>query len=106
MNNFDDAFMYVLSAEINRAEENKDKDRLERLNQVRELIVKEAEGQTPPEIQLLTSLMYAESDEQTQLLLDENQELLSADLVTVVDMLQDQVRDSGQKELNRPAWTS
>ncbi len=99
MNNFDDAFMYVLSAEISRAEGNKDKDRLDRLNQLRELIVKEAEGQTPPEIQLLTSLMYAESDEQMQLLLDENEDLLTDDLVKLVDMLQDQVRESGQTEL-------
>jgi len=99
MSKFDDAFMYVLSAEISRAEEDQDKERLERLSQIRDLIVKEAEGQTPPEIQLLTQLMYAESDDQMQLLLDENQELLSADLVKVVDMLQDQVRDSEQTEL-------
>lgn len=99
MDNFDDAFMYVLTAEINRAGQNKDKDRLERLNRIHGLIVKEAEGQAPPEIQLLTKLVDAGSEEQMQMILDDNQELLSADLVTVVDMLQDQVRDSEQAEL-------
>ena len=99
MDNFDDAFMYVLSGEIYRAEEKKDQERLAKLNQVHELIVHEAEGQTPPEIQLLTQLIDVESEEEMQALLNENQELLSADLITVIDMLQDQVRDSGQTDL-------
>jgi hypothetical protein len=99
MNKFDDAFMYVLSVELNRAEEKKDEDRFNRLSQIQDLIVQEAEGQAPPEIQLLTQLMYAESEEHIQALLSANHDLLSAELVTVVDMLQDQVRDSGQRDL-------
>ena len=80
MNKFDDAFMYVLAGEISRAEEVEDKERLEKLNQIQNLIVEQIEGQTPPEIQLLTQLMYAETDAEMEGLLDENQELLSADL--------------------------
>ena len=63
------------------------------------MIVAEAEDQAPPEIQLLTQLMYAETDEEMQQLLDENEELLSDDLIKVVDLLQDQVKESGQEEL-------
>jgi hypothetical protein len=99
MNKFDDAFMYVLSAEIARAEENKDKERLDKLNQIHALIVEQAEDQAPPEIQLLTQLMYTESDEEMQQLLDDNEELLSDDLLKVVDLLQDQVKESGQEQL-------
>jgi hypothetical protein len=99
MNKFDDAFMYVLSAEINRAEESSQPERLEKLTQVQQLIVKQIEGQSPPEIQLLTQLTYAETDAQMNQLLDENQDLLSDDLLKIVDLLQDQVRESGQKEL-------
>ncbi|MDX1413842.1 MAG: CpXC domain-containing protein [Candidatus Promineifilaceae bacterium] len=99
MSKFDDAFMYVLSASIDRAESNHEEARLEKLNVVQELIARQADDQTPPEIRLLTQLMFSESDEETQNLLNENQDLLSADMVTVVDMLQDQVRDSGQSDL-------
>ncbi|UCC50447.1 MAG: CpXC domain-containing protein [Anaerolineaceae bacterium] len=99
MNKFDDAFMYVLTAEISRAEQNNEPERLERLNQVRELIINQVEGQTPPEIQLLTKLTYAETDEEMEQLLDQNQDLLSDDLLKVVDLLQDQVKESGQEQL-------
>ncbi len=104
MNRIDDAFMYVLSAEIAQAEERGDKDRLGQLEQVHSLIVEQVEDQTPPEIQLLTQLMYAETDEEMQQLLDENEELLSDDLIKVVDLLQDQVKESGQEESWRAAW--
>ncbi len=99
MNRIDDPFMYVLSAEIAQAEESGDKDRLDKLNQIRSLIVEQVEDQTPPEIQLLTQLMYTETDEEMQQMLDENEELLSDDLIKVVDLLQDQVKESGQEEL-------
>lgn len=99
MNSFDEAFMYVLSVEINRAEENSQPERLEKLTQVHQLIAKQVEGQAPPEIQLLTQLAYAETDAQLNQLLDENQDLLSDDLLKIVDLLQDQVRESNQKEL-------
>ena len=99
LNKFDDAFMYVLSAEIAQAEEGKDKERLDKLNQIRTLIVEQVEDQTPPEIQLLTQLMYTETDEEMQQLLDNNEELLSDDLLKIVDLLQDQVKESGQEQL-------
>lgn len=99
MDRIDDAFMYVLSAEIAQAEERGDNERLGQLTEIHSLIVAEAEDQAPPEIQLLTQLMYAETDEEMQQLLDENEELLSDDLIKVVDLLQDQVKESGQEEL-------
>ena len=99
MNKFDDAFMYVLSAETAQAEESKDKERFDKLNQIRALIAEQVEGQTPPEIQLLTQLMYTETDEDMKQLLDDNEELLSDDLLKIVDLLQDQVKESGQEQL-------
>jgi hypothetical protein len=99
MNNFDDAFMYVLSAEIARAEESGEQERLDQLNHIRALIAEQVDDQTPPEIQLLTQLMYTETDEEMEQLLDANEALLSDDLLKVVDLLQDQVKESGQEQL-------
>lgn len=99
MNRFDDAFMYVLAAETSQAEDTGDEQRLDKLNMIRALIVDQVEGQTPPEIRLLTDLMYAESDEDVEQLLEANEDLLSEDMLKVVDLLQDQVKESGQQEM-------
>jgi hypothetical protein len=99
MSRYDDAFMYVLAAEISRAEESDDQEHLAKLNQIRALIAQQVDGQTPPEIRLLTDLMYAESDEDLDQLLEANQDLLSDDMLKVVDLLQDQVRETGQEDL-------
>ena len=50
MDAVDDAFMYVLAAEMSQAEEAGDDERLDRANRLRDLIVEQIEGQTPPEL--------------------------------------------------------
>ena len=99
-NKIDDAFMYVLAAEIGRAEETDQQERLEQLNALRDLLVSEAESQTPPEVQLLNWLVRAESEEEMRQLVDENRELLSPDLIAVVEALHDQAQSTGHQELN------
>lgn len=96
----DDAFMYVLSAEIDQAEQAGKTDRLQALEEVQELLLEEIEDQSPPEIQLLNGLVRAESREERVALLDASEHLVSEDLLKVVDALQDQVKASGQEELN------
>lgn len=99
INKIDDAFMYVLAGEIGRAEETNQQDRLEQLEALRDLLVAEAESQTPPEVRLLNDLVRAESEDEMRQLVDDNRDLLSPDLVAVVDALQDQAGTSGQQEL-------
>ncbi len=99
INKLDDAFMYVLSMEIARAEQEGDQERLEELEGVRDLLVEQVESQTPPEIQFLNQLVRAASEEEMEQLIEENMDLVSPDLVAVVDALQDQAGTSGQSEL-------
>jgi hypothetical protein len=99
INKIDDAFMYVLAGEIARAEETGQEDRLEKLNALSNLLVSEAESQSPPEVRLLNKLVGAESDEERRKLVEENRELLSPDLIAVIDALQDQAESSGQEGL-------
>jgi hypothetical protein len=100
INKIDDAFMYVLAGETARAEETDQQERLEKLNGLRDLLVSEAESQSPPEVRLLNKLVGAESEEERRELVEENRELLSPDLVAVIDALQDQAESTGQEELN------
>jgi len=99
MGRIDDMFMYLLAAEMDRAEQDGKKARLQKLEQVHNLIMDEIEGQTPPEIQLLNKLVHAPDQAEQARLLEESRELLSDDLLKVVDLLQDQVKASGQTEL-------
>lgn len=96
----DDMFMYLLAAEMNHAEQSGKEARLQKLEQVQNLIMDEIEAQTPPEIQLLNKLVHASDQAEQTRLLDENRNLLSDDLLKVVDLLQDQVKSSGQAELD------
>ena len=100
MEQIDEAFMYVLTTEISRAAQEGQDERLRALEQVHELIVKQIEGYAPPEIQLLNDLVQAETEGQRQGILDENEDLLSEDLLKIVDLLQDQAQTSGQEQLD------
>lgn len=99
INKVDDAFMYVLSAETARAEETNDSESLEKLDALRDLLIAEAESQTPPEVRLLNKLVRAESEEELQQLAEDNRDLLSPDLAAVVDALLEQAESAGQQEL-------
>ena len=70
----DDAFMYVLAAEMSQAEESNQTERAERIDVLRNLIVEQIEGQTPPELRLLNNLVRAESDEEMEALIARNAE--------------------------------
>ena len=96
----DDAFMYVLSNRIAQADQQGQTEQAQALNQVYSLIMSFAEQQAPPEVQLLNDLMEAESEAMMEQLLTERQELLSPELVQVVDMLRERANGEGQQELD------
>lgn len=100
MNEIDDAFMYLLSVRIAQADQDGRKEELQALNEVHELILQEAESQYPPEILLLNQLMEAPTSDEQQKVLDENQALLSPELVGVVDAVMKQFESAGQDEVN------
>ena len=99
INKIDDAFMYVLAGETARAEESGQQERLDKLNALRDLLVSEAESQSPPEVRLLNKLVSAESEDERRQLIEENREMLSPDLVAVIDALQEQAESTGQETL-------
>jgi len=97
---FDDAFMYYLASRIAQADQQGQTDLVQRLQAVHSLIVQEAEGQVPPEIQLLNAMLESESDLERAQILDEHPELVSEEILEVLGVVQNQVVQSGQDELN------
>jgi hypothetical protein len=100
MNEIDDAFMYLLSMRIAQADQEKRADEVHALNEIHQLILKEAENQYPPEILLLNELMESTTPDEQEKVLDEHQELLSAELIEVVDAVMKQFESAGQDDVN------
>lgn len=96
----DDAFMYVLSARMAEAEKKGRTAEVQALNEVYDLILKQAESELPPEIQLLNQLVRAETKADQQEILEANTELVSSELLTILDRVLEQAQESGQQELN------
>lgn len=83
----DDTFMYVLSAMIAQNEQQGRGDQSAELKRVQDLIMEEAERQVPPQIRVINRLLRAENDADQRRILDENQNMLTPELVQMLDAL-------------------
>jgi hypothetical protein len=96
----DDAFMAVLVARMNEAEQKNDLPLFQALNEVHSLIYAQMERTLPPHVQLLNELVRSESPEEQANLLNENEQFVSDDLIQLIDQVMDQANGQGQEELN------
>ncbi len=97
----DDAFMHVLEARQLHAEQSGRRDEAEKLRRIQELILTELQGDTPPEVLLLTQLVSAPTKADREQLMAAAPELVSPRLLEVVDMLREQSTNAGQEELGQ-----
>lgn len=95
----DEAFMHVLEARLVHAEQSGRKDEVNSLQRIQELIVRRMQGDTPPEVQLLTQLVSAPGKAERDQLMNAMPELISDQLIEVVDMLREQANNAGQSDL-------
>jgi hypothetical protein len=92
----DDAFMYVLSAMTAEAQQQGQLERMKALQDVQNLIMEEAEKQVPPQIRFINNLMRAETEAEKRQLLEENPEMVTAELVQILDALSQELADEQQ----------
>jgi len=95
----DDLFMLVLSANISQSKEAGNVDRWNQLREVQEAIFNEAERQAPPEIRFVNQLVRAQTIEEQISLLDENQELISSELLDLVKRIRIQAEQEENASL-------
>ena len=95
----DDAFMRVLDARLAHAQQSGRRDDAEKLSRIQEEIISAIQGDTPPEVQLLSQLVSAPDKAARERLMGQAADLLSPELVQVVDMLREQAGNSGQTDL-------
>jgi molybdopterin converting factor small subunit len=99
MGRIDEAFMHVLEARQVHAEQSGRRDESEKIRRIQELIISEIQGDTPPEVRLLTQLVSVQSKSERDQLLNGAGDLVSNELVEVVDMLREQAKNAGQSDL-------
>ncbi|MDT8305886.1 MAG: CpXC domain-containing protein [Anaerolineae bacterium] len=90
----DEPFMYVLSAMIAQAKQEGNEERRQRLQEIHNLILDEAERQVPPQIRFINKLVRAGSEEAQRQLLEENRDLITPELVQILDALGQEVAGS------------
>ena len=96
----DDVFMYVLQMRQAQAEQEGNEGLLQALTEIQAIIVQQMEQQLPPHIQFLNHLVRTDSLEDQQKMLDQNAELLSEDMLELVDQVIDQAAQTGDAALN------
>jgi hypothetical protein len=100
LHQIDDAFMYYLASRIAQADQQGQTALMQQLQSVHTQIVQAAEAEVPPEIQLLNDLLEAESEAECGHILADHPEMISAEILQVLDVVQNQVRQTGQMELD------
>ncbi len=98
MGNIDDTFMYLLSAQMQEAQQADDKDRFKALAEIQAILMNMIESQLPPEIQMLNQLVRTESEAEQNAILDSNAAMISPDMLQVMDRVIAQAQESGQAE--------
>ncbi|MCP5095956.1 MAG: hypothetical protein GY943_10420 [Chloroflexi bacterium] len=100
MDKIDDAFMYVLSSQMETAmQENRAED-VKAFTELQELIVAQVESQLPPEVRLLQQLLRTETEELRTQLLDQNQQLLKPEILGLIDQVVAQSSGPDKDEVN------
>lgn len=96
----DDAFMAVLVAKMQEADEKNDLAQFQALNEIHNLIYSQMERTLPPHVQLLNQLVRSDSPEEQAQLLTENEDFVSDELIQLIDQVMEQAGEQGQDELN------
>ena len=98
-NRIDDAFMHVLSARLAHAEQTGNKDRVAALQRIEAFIVSLAQTDMPPELGLLNDLVSAATADERAAIMDANSDMMSDDLLDLVEALRGQAESANQMDL-------
>ena len=99
MGRIDDAFMHVLEARLIHADQSGRHEEADKLARVQQVIISQLQGETPPEVQFLTQLVSAQSKAERERLMAASPDMLSTQLIELIDLLREQAGNAGQDEL-------
>jgi len=94
----DDTFMAVLSLNMQEAERRGDKAMLERLQMLYGEIMAVIDESMPPEVRLINDLLRAPYPEGTRALLKERRELITPEVLSLMERIADDMAKGGDEE--------
>ncbi len=99
LDEIDDAFFVVLSANIQHAEAENRTEVVQALQQLANMIISLLEERLPPEVQLVNQLMDASYPDGTRQLLETQREILTPDLIAALDQLITELEQAGNTDV-------
>ncbi len=98
LDEIDDAFFVVLSANLQRASAEKREDIVQALRQVGDMVVGLMEDRLPPEVRLVNRLLNASYPDDTGQLLRAQRELLTPEFIAGLDQIADELEQAGDEK--------
>jgi hypothetical protein len=98
LDQIDDLFMSVLSANIQAAEQAGNAQAAERLQEIGNVVLTLIQESQPPELRLINDLLNAEYPEGTQALLEENRDLITPEFVEILSLAGEQLTENNRQE--------
>jgi hypothetical protein len=95
----DELFLSVLATNIQAAEASDQSDDVEKLKEIGDIMLSVVQESQPPEIQFINRLLTAEYPDGTQALLAENSPLVGAELLEIMQLLGQDLAESGRGEI-------
>ena len=95
----DDMFFSVLSANIQQARAEKQEAAAKRLEQLGAMILELVQESMPPEVRLLNNLLQVEYPEGTRQLLEANRQVITDEFIGAMGQLADQMDETGQADV-------
>ncbi|MCB0010448.1 MAG: CpXC domain-containing protein [Anaerolineales bacterium] len=99
LDEIDDAFMYVLSANIGEFEKGGQQQQADALKQIYQTILALMEEQAPAEVRFVNQLVRTRDPEARRQLLDENPAMVQPELVQVLTAVRGEAEGAGQQAL-------
>ncbi len=99
LNEIDDAFFVILSANIQRAEAENRQDMVRALQQVADMVVGLMEDQLPPEVRLVNRLLNGVYPDDTRQLLEAQREIVTAEFIAALDQIITELEQAGNSEV-------
>ena len=99
LNQFDETFIALLGAQVQKATQDGKKDIAERLTNLYHLITQTIQEQMPPEMLLLNQLLEAGSPEAINDILKQNKAMLTPNFTHFLEHIQADLENQGQVEL-------
>ncbi len=99
LNQFNEAFVALLGAQIQKAEQDGKPEMVKRLSDLYHLVMQTIQEQMPPEMLLLNQLLESGSSEAINSILQQNKTMLTSNFIHFLNHIQADLENQGQAEL-------